>query len=275
MRKAMWAALVMGAACMAQSPDCAVAPGFKQDGGVRTFTTETLFEYMDGNSEGYFLYGFSKMHGVTCKAGPVTLIVDLSEFQSPELAYGMFTGNLDPRLPVEKIGAGGQVVDRKVIFVKGKYFAEIAAEPEGRHGDLLRAAAQAWEKKIEGSTELPAELSWFPKDKLQAGSPRLVPQSVLGMRMLKRGYLAQYEQGKAVVVPEASAASAGALLEKLKERFSPNVAAQVGDEGFTAEDRYLGRICLFRKGTRIGGWTNVPAGQDPVEWARKLAASMP
>lgn len=266
---------VAASALMAQTPDCSIVPGAKQEGKAREFDTETLYEYMDGNSEGYFLYGFSKMHGVTCKAGPVTLIVDLSEFQSPELAYGMFTGNLDPRLPVEKIGAGGQVVDRKVIFVKGKYFAEIAAEPEGKHGDLLRAAAQAWEKRIDGSTQPPAELSWFPKEKLQAGSPRLVPQSVLGMRMLKRGYLAQYEQGKAVVVTEASAAAAGALLEKLKERFSPNAAAQVGDEAFTAEDRYLGRICFFRKGTRIGGWTNVPAGQDPVEWARKLASSMP
>lgn len=268
--------MVMAAlALAAQTPDCSIVPGAKQEGKLRDFDTETLYEYMDGNSEGYFLYGFSKMHGVTCKAGGVTLIVDLSEFQSPELAYGMFTGNLDPRVPVEKIGAGGQVVDRKVIFVKGKYFAEIAAEPEGKYGDLLRAAAKEWEKRLEGTTALPAELGWFPKEKLQAGSPRLAPQSVLGMRMLKRGYLAQYEEGKAVVVPEETAAAAQALFGKLKERFSPNAAAQAADEAFTAEDRYLGRICFFRKGTRIGGWTNVPAGQDPVEWAKKLAAVMP
>lgn len=267
--------IAAASALMAQTPDCSIVAGARQEGKAREFDTETLYEYMDGNSEGYFLYGFSKMRGVTCKAGDVTLIVDLSEFASPELAYGMFTGNLDPRLPVEKIGAGGQVVDRKVIFVKGKYFAEIAAEPEGKHADLLRAAAQAWEKRLDGSTQPPAELNWFPKDKLQAGSPRLVPQSVLGLRMLKRGYLALYEQGKAVVIPETSTAAAGALMEKLKERFAPNTGAPVGDEGFTAEDRYLGRICFFRKGSRIGGWTNVPAGQDPVEWARKLAASMP
>ena len=190
-RLRVWLLTFAASALFAQTPDCSIAPGSKQDGKPREFDTETLYEYMDGNSEGYFLYGFSKMRGITCKkAGPVTLIVDLSEFKSPELAYGMFTGNLDPRLPIEKIGAGGQVVDRKVIFVKGACYAEIAAEPEGKHADLLRTAAKEWEKKLTGSAEPPAELKWFPKEKLQPGSPRLVPQSVLGMRMLKRGYLA-------------------------------------------------------------------------------------
>jgi len=267
--------MVAASALMAQTPDCSIAAGSKQDGKLREFDTETLYEYMNGNSEGYFLYGFAKMKGVTCKAGAVTLIVDLSEFKSPELAYGMFTGNLDPRQPVEKIGAGGQVGERKVIFVKGQFYAEIAAEPEGQHAALLRAAAREWEKKIAGSTEPPAELAWFPKEKLQAGSPRLVPQSVLGMRMLKRGYLAQYEQGKAVVVTEDSAAAAQALFGKLKERFAQNGPAQAGDEAFVAEDRYLGRICFFRKGARIGGWTNVPAGTDPVALGKTLAAAIP
>ncbi len=127
--KWLWT-LALAAPLLGQKPDCSIVPGSKQQGEARQFDTDTLYEYMNGNSEGYFLYGFRRMHGVTCQAGPVTLIVDLSEFASPEHAYGMFTGNLDPRLPVEKIGAGGRVTPRKVIFVKGHYFAEIAAEPK-------------------------------------------------------------------------------------------------------------------------------------------------
>ncbi len=42
----------------------------------RTFDTETLYEYMNGNSEGYFLYSFKKMNGVTCKKDGITLVVD-------------------------------------------------------------------------------------------------------------------------------------------------------------------------------------------------------
>lgn len=259
----------------AQAPDCSIVPGSKQTGPARHFETESLFEYMNGNSEGYFLYGFVEMRGVTCAINGATLIFDLSRFQTPELAYGMFTGNLDPRLATEKIGAGGQVVERKVIFVKGHWFGEIAAEPEGKYADVLRKAALAWAARLDGSDQPPAELTWFPKDKLQPGTPRLIPQSVLGLRILKRGYMAQYEQGKAIIVTEASDASAHAVMEKLAERFSPNSPAKVGEEGFTAEDRYLGRVCFFRQGARIAGWTNVPAGSDPVEWAGRLLKSMP
>lgn len=271
----VWFLLSLSLTLAGQSPDCSVTPGFPQDGKARQFDTETLYEYMNGNSEGYFLYSFKKMNGVTCKKDGVTLIVDLSEFQSDELAYGMFTGNIDPRLPTEKIGAGGQVTPRKVIFVKGKYYAEIAAEPDGDHTALLRASAQAWDKKLMGATEPPAPISWFPKEKLQPGSPRLVPQSVLGLRLLKRGYLALYEQGKAVLIPEASVQDATTLMAKLKERFAGAEAAKLGDEAFMVEDRYLGRMCFFRKGAYVGGYTNVPAGSDPVALSSVLLKALP
>ncbi|MCS7042310.1 MAG: hypothetical protein NZR01_05920 [Bryobacteraceae bacterium] len=267
--------LALASSLSAQKPDCSIVPGSRQQGEAREFDTDTLYEYMNGNSEGYFLYGFRRMHGVTCQAGPVTLIVDLSEFASPEHAYGMFTGNLDPRLPVEKIGAGGQVTPRKVIFVKGHYFAEIAAEPEADHTELLRKAAQAWAAKLQGSTDPPPALGWFPKDGIQPGFPRLVPQSVLGLRLLRRGYLAQYDYGRAVVILEETPEAARGVFEKLKERFSPNEPLRDGLEGFTAQDRFLGRVCFFLKGPRIGGWTSVAEGLDAAALARELAAKMP
>lgn len=257
------------------TPDCSIAPGFTQDGEVREFNTDTLFEYMNGNSEGYFLYGFQQMRGVSCKKGDVKLIVDLSEFKTPELAYGMFTGNLDARQKTEKIGAGGQVTQSKVIFVKGQYYAEIAAEPQGEHGDLLRAAAQAWEKKLTGSTGTPQELTWFPTEKIQPGYPRLVPQSVLGMRLLKRGYIAQYEDGRAFVVTEANPEAATALMKQLAARYNPVSPSTVADESFTANDKYLGQLCIFRKGSRVVGWTNAPSQEQAVSQAGKLAATLP
>jgi hypothetical protein len=252
-----------------------VAPGFKQDGALRRFDTETLFEYMNGNSEGYFLYGFVRMQGVTCSKSDVKLIFDVSEFEDEELAYGMFTGNADPRLPRTQIGAAGQVTPAKVTFVKGKYYVEIAAEPQGDHAALLEAVAKAFDAKLAGSTAAPKQIEWFPGDKIQPGFPRLVPQSVLGMAMLKRGYLAQYDNGKAFVVTESSPDAAKSLFKKLKQRFAPAGEAKAGDEAYTGEYRFVGRLCLFRKGAHVGGWVNVPEGADPAALAAALAAKLP
>ncbi len=203
----------------AQAPDCAIAPGFTQTGEAREFNTDTLFNYMDGNSEGYFLYSFVRMQGVTCKQGELSLVLDVSEFADPEMAYGMFTANFDNRRPRTALGAGGQVGPTKAIFVKGKYFVELSVEPEGEHAALLEAAARAMERRVPGSVSVPPQLSLFPKEGLQPGSPRLIPHSVLGLRMLEKGYLGIYDNGRLFFVTEASPDAAQALLAKLKARF--------------------------------------------------------
>jgi hypothetical protein len=272
MRKAMWAALLTGAACMAQTPDCAMAQGFKQDGGVRTFTTETLFEYMDGNSEGYFLYGFKSMKGITCAKGELKLVFDVSEFNDHESAYGMFTGNLDTREPVMKIGGGGQVTPRKAVFTKGIYYVEVAAEPEGEHVGLLTDVITKFERTIQGAVTPPAQVAWFPTEGIQPGFPRLVAQSVLGLRMLRRGYMAQYDFGRAFVVEEATEAAAQELMAKLKERFPPTSEVALGAGGFTATDRYLKKVCLFRVGNKVAGLTGMADDADAAKLAAPLAA---
>ncbi len=51
---------------------------------------------------------------------------------------------------------------------------------------------------IPGEAKLPTLLTWFPTEQLDETTLRLVPQSVLGLGILKRGYVAQYPYGKDV-----------------------------------------------------------------------------
>jgi len=252
----------------AANPACTLVAGWTQKDEARSYTPDNLFEYMDGNAEGYLLYGFQNMHGVTCTKGEVQLIIDVSDFGDPDSAYGMFSANRDMRQPMTRIGMGGQVTPRKAIFVKGQYYVEVAADQEGDHTATLKAWCDVLEKLQPGSTDPPAALSWFPAQGQQ--SLRLVPESVLGIRILKRGYVGQYDAGKAFVVTEASPATATALMQKLRDRFGGATKVDLGDEAFQASDQYLGRVCVARKGKYIIGYGNVPEGQD----AAKLTGSL-
>jgi hypothetical protein len=270
-----WAVLAAAASlawAQGPAPDCKLVPGWTQQGPARTHNPENLFEYMDGNAEGYLIYGFAKMQGVTCEKGGVTFVIDLSEFADADSAFGMFSANRDPNQPLAKLGAGGQIVARRAIFVKGKHYLEIAAEPEADHSAALREWTAAAEKTVEGSSSLPAAMSWFPEEKRQ--SLRLVPESVLGIRLLKRGYVGQYEHGKAFLVTEDTPESAAALMQKLRARFGETTAAKVADEAFQANDKYLGRLCFFRKGRMIGGYANVAESADPLALATALASKL-
>src|SRR5689334_22881756 len=88
------AALLTAAAACAQSPlSCDFVPGWQQFGTNREYTADNLYQYMDGAAEGYLLYGFMKMQGISCKSGANTLVIDVSEMEDPDLAYGMFAAN--------------------------------------------------------------------------------------------------------------------------------------------------------------------------------------
>jgi hypothetical protein len=270
---ALAAAGVLGAADQAPVLSCNLVPGWSQAGPERTYVSQNLFEYMDGNAEGYLVYGFLEMRGVTCKKGEVTFVIDLSDFGGSDSAYGMFTSDVDGRLPTEKIGMNGQIVPRRAFFAKGRYFLEIGANPEGDYTAALKEWTAALDKIIPGSTTLPQAMAWFPTEQRQ--SLRLVPESVLGMRVLKRGYAAQYDYGKAFVVLEATPQSAAGVMDQLRKRFGQTSPATVADEAFLYSEKYLGRLCVFRKGKYIGGYAISKDGVDPVALSTALAANVP
>jgi len=256
-----------------QRVSCSLVPEWRQQGVVRHFTADNLYEYMDGNSESYLAYGFTQMQGVTCKSGENTLVIDISEMVDADAAYGIFSANRDPSHPLEKIGMGGQIMPRRGTFAKGNYYVEISAAPDTDHTAAITAFITGLEKVLEGSSKLPEALAWFPPEKLE--SARLVPESVLGVRLLKRGYVAQYDQGKAFVVLEPSPQSAAALMTKLRLRYPAGQVTQVADEAFQLQDRYLGWVCFFRKGKYIGGYANMPDGPSAAGASAILAARVP
>jgi len=262
----------LAAADQVPAPACTLVPGWTQAGEARSYEAQNLFEYMDGNAEGYLVYGFLKMQGVTCKKGEVTFVIDLSDFGDADSAYGMFTANVDGRQPTQKIGMNGQIVPRRAFFVKGQYYLEIGANPEGDYTQALQAWTSAFEKIIPGSTSLPAPLAWFPAEQRQG--LRLVPESVLGIRILRRGYAAQYDYGKAFVVTEATPESAAAIMQQLRKRFGDTTAATIADEAFQTADQYLGRLCVFRQGRYIGGYAVSKDGVDAVVLSKALAATV-
>jgi hypothetical protein len=253
--------------------DCSLAPGWRQEGALRHFTADNLYEYMDGNSESYFAYGFIQMQGVTCKSGENTLVMDISEMVDADAAYGIFSANRDPGHALEKIGMGGQILPRRGTFAKGNYYVEISATPDLDHTPALTAFITAIEKRLEGSSTPPEELTWFPPEKLV--STRLIPESVLGLRLLKRGYVAQYDTGKAFLVLETSPQSAAAVMDKLRQRYPTAQGVQVADEALQLHDKYLGGICFFRKGKYIGGYANMPDGAAATTASATLAARVP
>ena len=256
--------------------NCHFAPGWEPSGAERNYAADNLFEYKDGGAEGYLSFGFVHMQGITCAKGGNTLDIDVSEMRDADSAYGMFAANLDSSQPVARIGMGGQIQKQSASFAKGKYYVELvetAANPDSDDTATMKAFVTGMLEHLEGRETPPEVLDWFAKEDL--ASPRLVPESVLGLRELKRGYVAKYKQGQAFLVQEDSPEAAAAVLKSLRGRFAGATAVEIGDEGFAATAKYLDGVCIFRKGKTVGGYANLPGPEEAAAQAAKLAARVP
>lgn len=256
--------------------DCHFAPGWEPSGAKRQYTADNLFEYKDGAAEGYLSFGFVRMTGITCASSGKTLDIDVSEMGDADSAYGMFAANLDTSQPVTKMGMGGQVQKQSSTFAKGKYYVELVELADDTDSDdsaVLRAFAGKMLERLEGRETPPEALGWFPRENLT--STRLVPESVLGLRELKRGYVAKYAAGQAFLIQEESPEAAAAVMKTLRARYAAAAPAALGDEAFQTTAKYLDGICIFRKGRTIGGYANLPTAQDAAAQAAKLAARIP
>jgi hypothetical protein len=256
--------------------DCHLVPGWQQSGPKRQYTPDNLFDYRDGAAEGYLIYSFTQMQGIDCKFGSTILSIDVSDMTDADSAYGMFSANRDPRHPIAKLGMGAQVLPQSLLFAKGKYFVEII-ETDGSTDSNQTATLQAFAARIEplleGRNTPPEELAWFPQEGQE--SAKLVPESVLGLKILKRGYVAKYTKGQAFIVVEQSPESAADVMTKLRSRFDDSTPVKIADEAFEAKAPYLDGLCIFRKGRIIAGYSNLPDPQTATARAAKLLERIP
>jgi hypothetical protein len=257
----------------AEVATCSLVPGWRQEGASRHYTANNLYEYMDGAAEGYLAYGFTQMQGITCESGENTLDINISEMVDADAAYGIFSSSLDSRHPIEKIGMGGQILALRGTFAKGNDYVEITATCDTDCTPALTAYIAAVEKRLEGRSTPPDPIAWFPPEKLV--TVRLIPESVLGISLLRRGYVAEYGTGKAFLVLEASSQSAAAVMTKLRQRYPSAQTAQVAEEALHLHDQYLGGVCFFRKGKYIGGYANMPDEASAAAASAILAARVP
>lgn len=161
-----------GAAPVAAFPlDRNLVPGWELHRGPDEYTADNLFDYMNGNAEGYLIYDFRRLTTVTCRAGEKRVVIDVSKLATPELAYGLFLSARHPRYPLRPLGMGGQVTPRRAAFAKDRYYVEVMGSGAGDMTADLLAFATAVEGRITGVTEPPPEQAWFPPRGSEGGFP--------------------------------------------------------------------------------------------------------
>ena len=229
MRRALWAGgswavsaaagvalcACMLAACAARTyqlpaaadllPPAGAVAGWQQDGQVRIYDRDTLYDFMDGAADLYFTYGFEQLavaHYAHPEAG--SLQVEVYRVATDADAYGLYTYSSFGQ-PIA-VGVDGELDSgNRLAFWQARTFVQVIAR-EQVPDDVLRAMATAAASALPPGSQRPSLVNHLPQGGLQSGSVRffrekmaldnllwLGPQDVLGLGTDVEGIIARYD----------------------------------------------------------------------------------
>jgi hypothetical protein len=146
--------------------------GWKVRGEDKRYSTDTLYDYIDGGAELYLSYGFKGVVNRTyVKPNQPDMVVDIFDMDTSQNAYGVFSHSMET---VETtFGQGSQSSEGLVLFWKGPYYISIMAHPETPES---KKALFDLAKKIDGAIveegPLPSLLNLLPERALAKESIR-------------------------------------------------------------------------------------------------------
>jgi len=158
-------------------PDPRDVPGWRLSGERQRYTRENLFDYMDGEAEMYFLYGFQEMQVQEYAAregGPIR--VEIYEVDSDENAYGLFTYYRGGQL-LEVGNEGDMALGGRLSFWQGRHFARVFPIKDVEEG-ILEAFARHVASALPLGGAPPDLVGKLPSEKLAARSERFFHQKL-------------------------------------------------------------------------------------------------
>jgi hypothetical protein len=260
-------------------PKPGFSAGWLLDGPIKYYDRETLFEYINGEAEIYFPYGFERLASAFYQKRNDTkigLAADIYKMGSRLEAFGIYANFRRPDAERIKVGIEGFVNPSQLMFYQDRHFIQLSASGTTTlDRRVLETLARAISKKIPGKAEPPREIAYLKIPKVIPGTEAYVPQSLLGYAFFRRGLTAKADHnGKPVrilVVLEDSEASVKKTLQSyeafLKEKgITPQWRADSRGLILFATDPLYQGIVLKQKGRFIAGVVDLenPEQGEPI-----------
>ena len=261
-------------------PDRGFSEGWAMEGGIKRYTAENLYVYINGEAELYMPYGFEVLGTAlyTKHGSPeVALTADVYRMGSLLDAFGIYAYYRDPDADDARTGSEGFIDESQVMFYKDRYFVRISASGSGNPGRaVLAACAKAFAAMIPGESMRPEELGILKARDIVPRTEKYIAQSVMGYVFFRKGLTAEANLDGGVVKvfvvfndsEEASGYAIDSYLKYLKEKGMSWESGKVsGAATIIARDPLYKGVMVRRHGRYLIGVAGLP---DPPTKATPL-----
>ncbi len=242
---------------------------WRRAGEVRHFTTNNLFDHIDGEADLVFSFGFRSLAQATYRRGDeAETIVDIYDMHSTANAFALFRSRADIEGEPLKVGSEGAGGEARVEFWQGRFYVDLTVPSTDQVPQVL-ALARELAGAMPPTKAWPAYLKLLPTRGRVARSEQYLPGDFLGREFLKRAVSARYKlAGREAVLfacrydgPAEAAAALGRFEAVLRQRQLTR-RFPLGEGGFLTDDPLFGRLAVFRRGRFLGGMTRY--AKDPA-----------
>lgn len=167
----------------------------------RYYTKENLYEYIDGNCELYFSYGFVKLlnafyHNITDSSQEIS--VDIYDMGTSLQAFGVYSSMIYPDYEYDQIGVEAILSSQEIRFWQNHYEVEIRSNFSENAISIMKQFASTISQKIPAGELLP-EFRWLVPESQLPHTLKYIATGFLGQDSLPGGFEAQYEINDIVV----------------------------------------------------------------------------
>jgi hypothetical protein len=270
-------------ALLAAAPDAAAGQlparidGWKLAGPVATYTSETLFEYIDGGAEAFLQFDFQDLaSGTYVNDKKIEVTVDLYHHRDATRAFGIYSQERrsgSTKMPGKLEGVASP---DHLEFVAGAYYGKLAL-PGGGDPAILPKLAEQVAAKLPGPRAVPPVLACFPDQGKRPRAEKLSARDFLGHAFLHDAAAVPYEidgaRFRLFAVEGKEAADARAMVASFRAaaKLPKN---DIPEEGaVTLKDPLNGEVSLMWAGRWLWGAVDDPSPRRQAlveELGRKL-----
>jgi hypothetical protein len=244
----------------------------KMEGTAKLYDAAHLYEYIDGQAEGYIDYRFQALASATYKDGDNSIVVDVYDMEKPVQAFGLYSTFRAPTNDFVDIGGQAFKSTEGYMFYKARFVVKVSADyaDETEMMKAAEAGAKAAAAKIADDRSGLEILKILPEANKVPNSEKYYLQAVLGQSFLDNGVVAEYKIPGSptrlfACVMNDSQAAAKAYGEYLT--FATAHGKPVEDPShaqFAGEVKYFAQTVVFTDGRVIAGGVGLPASWQPI-----------
>jgi hypothetical protein len=227
-------------------------------GKTTVYSTENLYEYIDGAADNFIAYDFQELSVNTYAKLENQVTVEIYRHIDNNAAFGIYSSERPLNGRYISVGTQGYYEKSVLNFFAGPYYVKINGFNIAAEADYntLYSFATAISAKIPNKTKFPAVLSIFPEKNKVINSDRFILQNPFGQSFLHSAYFSDYALGsikfQCFVICGSDETDAIRMIDSWG-RAAGNTRIDGEKNHIVIADKYNGKALLRRNGRYVLG----------------------